>query len=122
MTSSPCCCAEHGRPGISPRSRRWNTGTCWRPWCCTASRCYTATDNLLNPAWTTLTPTDAIRAVADAGLQFDSASGIGVVLHMLSGLAIDGRLGLTAIGHTPQHADDLYRAVTPALHAIAGPT
>jgi hypothetical protein len=45
-----------------------------------------------------------------AGLQFDHRTGTGVVLHMLSGLAIDGRFGLTAIGRTPGQAAELYQA------------
>ena len=68
------------------------------------TRCYSATDNLVDPAWLGLAPASVIAAVADAGLQFDPETGTGVVLHMLSGLAIDGRFGLTAIGETPEEA------------------
>ena len=68
------------------------------------SRCYSATDNLVDPAWLGLSPAAVIAVVADAGLQFDPEAGTGVVLHMLSGLAIDGRFGLTAIGETPEEA------------------
>jgi hypothetical protein len=53
--------------------------------------------------------------VADAGLRFDHRTGTGVVLHMLSCLAIDGRFGLTAIGRTPQLAAELYHATKAAL-------
>ena len=41
-----------------------------------------------------------------------------MVLHMLSCLAIDGRFGLTAIGHTPEHATNLFEATREAIHAI----
>ena len=51
----------------------------------------------------------------DAGLQFDSATGSGVVLHMLGCLAVDGRFGVTAIGHTADHADELYVATLAAV-------
>ena len=64
-------------------------------------RTYSATDNLVDPAWLGLAPAAVIDVVRAAGLQFDTATGTGVVLHMLSGLAIDGRFGLTAIGRTP---------------------
>jgi hypothetical protein len=37
------------------------------------------------------------------------------VLHMLSSLAIDGRFGLTAIGRTPDEADELYEAAAAAM-------
>jgi hypothetical protein len=80
------------------------------------SRCYSATDNLLDPTWLRLRPEAAIEAVASAGLAFDGAAGAGVVLHMLSGLAIDGRCGLTAIGRTPEEA---HRLAQDAQQAIA---
>ena len=38
-----------------------------------------------------------IRAVSDAGFQFDPTSKAGVVLHMLSCLAIDGRFGAATL-------------------------
>jgi hypothetical protein len=60
-----------------------------------------------------------IKAVADAGLEFDHCSGTGIVLHMLSCLAIDGRFGPTAIGRTSEQAAELYRAAKPALDGAA---
>jgi hypothetical protein len=78
-------------------------------------RFYWATDNLVDPAWVDLPVGGVISAVADAGLQFDSGRGTGVVLHMLSGLAIDGRIGLTAIGVDPGEASSLYHEATKAI-------
>ncbi|MEU4608555.1 peptide ligase PGM1-related protein [Kribbella sp. NPDC023972] len=72
------------------------------------SRCYASTDNLVDPAWLGLPPIDVIHALTETGLQFDRRTGTGVVLHMLSCLAVDGRLGLTAIGRTSEHAQHLY--------------
>ena len=54
------------------------------------------------------------------GLQLDPSTGTGVVLHMLSCLAIDGRMGLTAIGRTPEHAAQLYDLAGAAVAAAAG--
>jgi hypothetical protein len=85
---------EHGRWMATDGSSRW----------------YWSTDNLVDPAWLGLPPATAVKAVADAGLQFDHRTGTGVVLHMLSGLAIDGRFGLTAIGRTPEQSAELYQA------------
>lgn len=79
------------------------------------ARWYWATDNLVDPGWLGLPPATVIKAVADAGLQFDYRTGTGVVLHMLSCLAIDGRFGLTAIGRTPEQAADLYYATKSAV-------
>lgn len=79
------------------------------------ARWYWSTDNLLDPAWLELPPATVIKAVAGAGLQFDHRTGNGVVLHMLSCLAIDGRFGLTAIGRTPEQAAELYHATRSAV-------
>ena len=89
-------------------------------WVCDSDgseRAYWSTDNLVDPWWTGRAPASVIEAVADAGLQFDPGTGTGVVLHMLSCLAIDGRLGLTAIGTSHAHAEQLYQE---AAGAIAG--
>jgi hypothetical protein len=75
-----------------------------------STRAYRATDNLLREHRIGMPPADVIAAIDKAGVQFDHESGTGVVLHMLSCLAIDGRFGLTAIGTSPAHADDLYHA------------
>ena len=83
------------------------------------TRAYRATDNLVDPSWLGLPPPRVVEAVADAGLQFDHRTGTGVVLHMLSCLAIDGRFGLTAIGRTPDHAAELYEATGAAVHAAS---
>ena len=61
-------------------------------------------------------PKVVIDRVAADGLQFDPARGTGVVLHMLSCLAIDGRFGLTAIGRDAEHAAELYEATRRAAH------
>ena len=82
--------------------------------------CYVATDNLLDPAWkTTLSPETALDAVHGAGLAFSRGARRGVVLHMLSCLPIDGRLGLTAIGETLDEARDLYDATAGVIAAAA---
>jgi hypothetical protein len=81
-------------------------------------RVYSATDNLLDPRWTGLDPAAVIRAVRDAGLEFAHDTGTGVVLFMLSGLAIDGRLGLVAIARTPEEAEDLAGGVREAIDGL----
>lgn len=111
-TTHPTTVLRHLVPGrYDVETGRWETsdGT---------PRCYRATDNMVDIAWLGLSPAAVITAVAEAGLAFDHASGTGVVLHMLSCLAIDGRFGLTAIGHTPEHATNLFEATREAIHAI----
>jgi hypothetical protein len=82
------------------------------------TRSYSATDNLLDPAWRGLPIVDVIDAVAGAGIGFDYRAGTGVVLHMLSGLAIDGRMGLTAIERTAEGADALQDATRRAIDTL----
>lgn len=69
----------------------------------------------MDPSWTGLPPRLAIQALARTGLQFDIDRGIGVVLHMLAGLAIDGRVGITAIGHDSDHAGELYETAAQTI-------
>ena len=79
------------------------------------ARAYRSTDNFVDPSLAERSPRSVIDAVRDAGLQLDPASGTGVVLHMLGCLAVDGRFGATAIGTTPEHADDLFAATLAAV-------
>lgn len=81
-------------------------------------RAYSATDNLVDPAWLGLPAADVIETLAAAGLQFDHRTGTGVVLHMLSGLAIDGRFGLTAIAPTVDDAVAMEAATSDAIDAL----
>ena len=78
-------------------------------------RSYRATDNLLNPAWQGLPPATVLKAVGGRGLHLDHESGTGVVLHMLSCLAVDGRFGMTAIGHDADHAAELFARTAAAV-------
>lgn len=80
---------------------------------------YVATDNLLDPAWQDLDPEAVRMALRRAGIAFDPDRRRGVVPHMLSCLAIDGRFGLTAIGDSPAQAEELYGAVRPAVDGLA---
>ena len=65
-----------------------------------------------------LDPGAVINAVRDAGLEFTDATGTGVVLYMLSGLGIDGRLGFVAIGYTPEDAEALAARVRGAIDGL----
>jgi hypothetical protein len=89
-------------------------------WCAAggSSRAYCSTDNLVDERWIGLPPGDVISAVADAGLHFDHEAGTGVVLHMLSGLGIDGRFGYTAIGRTPDEAATMEEATRDAVASL----
>lgn len=81
-------------------------------------RSYRAADSLQHESWRGLRPGDVIEAVAAAGLEFDRATETGVVLHMLGGLKVDGRMGLTAIGRDASEADALCDATAAAVHQL----
>ena len=78
-------------------------------------RSYVATDNAVDPAWRGVSALDLVEHVRSAGVEFDAKKGTGAVLHMLSGLGIDGRFGMTAIGRSRQEADEIYEAVLTAV-------
>ena len=80
-----------------------------------SSRAYRATDNLVNPAWRGVPPAAVLKAVGERGLHLDHGRGTGVVLHMLSCLGVDGRFGLTAIGHDADHAAELFERTRGAV-------
>jgi hypothetical protein len=80
-----------------------------------SARYYCATDHLGDPRWTGLPPGQVIDGIRCAGLEFDRRTGTGVVLHMLSGIAIDGRFGMTAVGRSAHEADHLFAAVRPVV-------
>jgi len=92
---------------------------CWFADLDGSQRCYRSSDALMDPAWLGLDPATVIKAVADAGLAFDHDQHTGVVLHMLSCLAVDGRLGYTAIGRTVAEADALADATSRAISGAA---
>jgi hypothetical protein len=78
---------------------------------------YVATDDLESPAYRQLTPDDALDIAEAEGLGWDEERQEGVALHMVSALAVAGRLGVTAIADDPARADALYGRVKRALDA-----
>jgi len=69
---------------------------------------YVATDTLKSPAYKKLTPTDLFDLVSNHRLHFDHTKHTGVVLHMISGVSTLGKIGLTAIGDSPEQAEEIY--------------
>ena len=83
---------------------------------------YAATDHLDSPAYTSLTPDDLLDVVSERGLGWDKETETGVVLHMVSALAVAGRIGLTAIGDDLDQARALYYEVKAAVDNAAAVT
>jgi len=80
---------------------------------------YAATDHLDSQAYQSLTPDDLLDVVEQKGLGWDDEREVGVVLHMVSAIAVAGRVGLTAIGDTLDEARERYYAVKAAVDAAA---
>ena len=74
-----------------------------------------ATDHLESEQLRGLVPSDLFDIVARHGLQFDQSRQAGVVFHMMSCLTEHGRVGLTAVGDTPEEARRRYRAAERVL-------
>ncbi len=72
-----------------------------------STRCYGATDNLVDNAWIGRGPAAVVERLRDAGLAFNRSSATGVVPHLLDCLAVDGRMGYTAIGRDAAHVAEL---------------
>lgn len=67
-----------------------------------------ATDHLEADDLRALSVDDLFDAVARHGLHFDQSKQTGVVFHMISSLTEAGRVGMTAVGNSPEHAMALY--------------
>jgi hypothetical protein len=80
---------------------------------------YSATDHLDSPAYRSLTPDDLLDVVEQKGLGWDGEREVGVVLHMVSAIAVAGRVGLTAIGDTLDEARQRYYGVKAAFDVAA---
>jgi pheganomycin biosynthesis PGM1-like protein/ATP-grasp domain-containing protein len=80
---------------------------------------YVATDHLDSDAYRSLTPDDLLDVVEEKGLGWDDEREVGVVLHLVSAIAVSGRIGLTAIGDTLDEARQRYYAVRAAVDAAA---
>lgn len=111
-TSPPLALLANLDPGrYQPDPGRWESAA-------GGVRCYRSTDNLFDRRWVGLDPDRVIASVRDAGLGWDGDRRSGVVLHLLSCLAVDGRIGLTAIAPTPREADALYDEAVAVLEHL----
>jgi hypothetical protein len=81
---------------------------------------YVATDHLDNPAYSSLTPDDLLDLVEQHHLGWDEERQTGVALHMVSALAVAGRIGLTAIGDSHAETNRLYARVKQMLDEACG--
>lgn len=83
-------------------------------------RTYFASDNLKSHCYKGLTPTDLIDIAVRRRLHFHGATQQGVVFHLIGALSEFGKLGVVAVGDTPQRAGELYDMTVQALDAECG--
>src|SRR5438477_976827 len=67
-----------------------------------------ASDHLESPQYKGFTPDDLFDLAVRRGLHFGQVRQTGVVFHMLSALGSAGRLGLTAVGNSPEEAQSIF--------------
>ena len=80
-----------------------------------------ATDHLESDLLRGLTIDDLFDIIVRQRLHFDQARQTGVVFHMISALSENGRVGLTAVGDTPEQADITFRRAERVLMEEAAP-
>src|SRR5262249_45727662 len=78
---------------------------------------YVATDDLESESYKSLTPDDALDIAEAEHIGWDDEAQAGVALHMVSAIAVAGRIGLTAIGDSPEQASTLYERVKSVFDA-----
>lgn len=84
------------------------------------ARYLVATDHLEDDRLRALTTRDVLDVVARRRLHFDQSRETGVVLHMISCVTECGRLGMTAVGESPEQAWALYQEACAVLLEEAG--
>lgn len=78
-----------------------------------------ASDHVESPYFRGYTPDDLFDLVVRRGLHFGQVRQTGVVFHMLSALGSVGRLGLTAVGDSPEEARAIFEMAEAILNEEA---
>ena len=71
-------------------------------------RFYRSTDNLQSEAYRGLTPEDLIDIMTFHRLHYSHGTETGALFHMIGAISQYGKVGLTAIGGSPEEADRIY--------------
>ncbi len=76
---------------------------------------FVASDHVASPLYRAFNTDDLFDLVVRRGLHFDQTRQTGVIFHMMSALAENGSVGLTAVGDSHEEADVFYRKAVAAL-------
>lgn len=80
-----------------------------------SAKFYKATDNLQSDRYHGILPNDLMDIIAEHQLHFDSSTKTGTVFHLMGCLSEFGKLGLTCVGNSPEHAEEIYERVKQVL-------
>jgi hypothetical protein len=80
---------------------------------------YFATDRLGRPDYRGIAPNELLAALAARGAGWDGRSQTGALFHMLGWLEAEGRIGVTAVGDSPEHAHEIYLETAAVLEELA---
>ncbi|HET7012972.1 MAG TPA: peptide ligase PGM1-related protein [Streptosporangiaceae bacterium] len=80
-------------------------------------RCYVASDRIQRDSYRRLRPMDVVSLARRTGLHYDRATCKGVAFYMLGALKTVGKLGVIAIGETPEESQRLYDTMLAELTA-----
>jgi PGM1 C-terminal domain len=72
------------------------------------TRCYFASDNVVNEKYKGLTPHDLIDIAMCNHIQYDAVKQEGVMFHMIGALSQYGKVGMVCIGKTIEEAKQYY--------------
>ncbi len=81
------------------------------------SRCYFASDNVVNEKYKGLSPHDLIDIAICNNLQYDGARQEGVMFHMIGALSQYGKLGMVCIAKTKEEAEAYFNKTIVILDA-----
>lgn len=81
---------------------------------------YVATDHLESEAYKRLTPDDVLDTIEERGLGWDAETCTGYAFHLISAVAVAGRLGLTAIANSPAEAQAMHDRAKDVFDEVAG--
>ena len=76
---------------------------------------YVASDHVESPAYRVFTVDDLMDIVSRHRLHYNHATQTGIVLHIMTGIAELGRVGITAIDNTPEAARQQYEQFVSVL-------
>lgn len=80
------------------------------------TRCYFASDNVVNEKYKGLIPHDLIDIAMCNHLMYDGAKQCGVMFHMIGALSQYGKLGMVCIGQTQEEAKAYYDKTIEVLN------